>query len=144
MAMIAAVFGAEVPRDAGDFFHRNVREFISEFVEGDVVIFEQPWMVINFSKRFPDAKFAVYCFESVWPKLSDSHRWIAAINCADLFIFELPPKTMDDEFGYRHSIIDQAITAISLKREFKTTDPTLLANLIAKRLKESSATASRT
>lgn len=134
--MLCAVFGAETPAEAGPDFCAQVMECVKDATTGCSLIFEQPWMTIYFSKRYPDSDISVYCFESTWPLLCEQDRWISALNFADRHIFILSPSVLTNPNGHFSSIIEQAVVALSLQREFKTNEYVAFGDLMAKRLKE--------
>ena len=121
-------------------FCRDVYDQTHELVAGDQVLFELPWMQIAFGKRYPEVPFSCFCLEAVWPKMQQPTRWVAALNLSDSAVFILPPHTLTDEFGYRHTIIEQAVVSLSLKRNVKSNDLATLSTLITRRLEEFNGT----
>jgi hypothetical protein len=139
---MAAVFGADVPAEAGPNFVPELVDILHSHIPplaiNTQVLLEQPWM--SFRARHELSKYGVGCipFEDQWPTLSRNVQTVAAMNSTDIIVIMLPQTTLDDfENGHRHSIIEQAVIAMGLHRSVLCNNYTALGTFISRRLEES-------
>jgi hypothetical protein len=139
---MAAVFGADVPAEAGPTFASEALELLRTHIPphatDTIVLFEQPWMAFRARHKFAEHGVAAVPFEDQWPSLKRNANTVAALNSVEVILFMLPQATIDDfENGHRHSIIEQAVIAIGLKRTVLCNNYTALGTFISRRLEES-------
>ena len=139
---MAAVFGADVPGEAGPTFVPDalalLREYIPPVDMRPIVLFEQPWMSFRARHEFAKHGVASLPFEDQWPSLKRNSLTVAALNATDLIVIMLPEATINDfTNGHRHSIIEQAVIAMGLKRTVLCNNYTALGTFISRRIEES-------
>lgn len=139
---MASVFGADVPAEAGPSFVADLMYLLSDRIPANAVrtriLFEQPWMSFRCRDALAKRGIGATPFEDEWPALRRHGQLVAAMNATDLIVIMLPKATIDDFVnGHRHSIVEQAVIAVGLKRTVLCNDYTALGTFISRRVEES-------